>query len=89
LYAHHELEDLARRAPGFRYRAVLSEADAAWTGRRGWVHDAVLEDMRSLDGYDIYAAGPPAMIEAVRLTFPARGADERRLFFEAFDWSGV
>jgi CDP-4-dehydro-6-deoxyglucose reductase len=89
LYAHLELEDLARRAPGFRYCAVLSEADAAWTGRRGWVHDAVLEDMRSLDGYDIYAAGPPAMIEAVRQTFPARGADERRLFFEAFDWSGV
>ena len=44
LYAHEELEELARRAPAFRYEAVLSEPGAAWVGRRGWVHEAVLQE---------------------------------------------
>src|SRR5260370_1162502 len=44
LYAHEQLEELIRRAPALRYQAVLSEPCAAWAGRRGLVHEAVLQD---------------------------------------------
>jgi CDP-4-dehydro-6-deoxyglucose reductase len=87
LYAHEELLDLVRRAPAFRYQAVLSEPGAAWSGRRGWVHEAVLQDFGDLTATDIYASGPPAMIAAVRGEFSRRGADPARLFFDSFDWA--
>lgn len=86
LYAHRELEDLARQAPNFRYRAVLSEPSSAWQGRRGWVHEAVLRDLERLAATDIYASGPPAMIAALRREFELRGADAARLFSDSFDY---
>jgi CDP-4-dehydro-6-deoxyglucose reductase, E3 len=87
LYAHGELEDLARHAAGFRYVPVLSEPSPEWRGRRGWVHDAVLADAPRLEGCDVYASGPPAMIEAVRREFGRRGALPSRLFFDSFDYA--
>jgi CDP-4-dehydro-6-deoxyglucose reductase len=87
LYAHDELLDLVRRAPALRYEAVLSEPSAAWKGRRGWVHEAVLHDFERLDAPDIYASGPPAMIAAVRGEFARYGADPARLFFDSFDYA--
>jgi CDP-4-dehydro-6-deoxyglucose reductase len=87
LYAHAELLELVRRAPALRYEAVLSEPSAAWAGRRGWVHEAVLQDFESLAETDIYASGPPAMIAAVREEFARCGADPARLFFDSFDYA--
>jgi len=87
LYAHGELKELERRAPAFRYEAVLSEPSAAWAGRRGWVHEAVLHDFERLSATDIYASGPPDMIAAVRSEFARHGADPARLFFDSFDYA--
>ena len=81
LYAHATLEALAGYVP------VLSEASSAWAGRRGWVHEAVLEDIPDLARYDVYAAGPPAMIGAVRRDFPLRGVAPERLYFDSFDYA--
>jgi CDP-4-dehydro-6-deoxyglucose reductase len=87
LYAHDELEALARRRPNFRYHPVLSEPSASWQGRGGWVHEAVLRDIERLDAADIYASGPPAMIAVLRPQFIIRGADPARLFFDSFDYA--
>jgi CDP-4-dehydro-6-deoxyglucose reductase len=87
LYADAELRDLERRTPGFRYRPVLSAGDESWSGRRGLVHEAVLGDFETLNRFDVYASGPPAMIDAVRRAFPARGADPSRLYFDSFDYA--
>ena len=74
-------------ALGQRYVPVLSEPAPEWRGRRGFVHEAVLEDIDDLREYDVYAAGPPAMIAAVRRDFAARGAAAHRLFFDSFDYA--
>lgn len=87
LYAHAALEDLARRAAGLRYVAVLSEASPTWLGRRGWVHEAVIRDIDRLDRYEVYASGPPAMIAAVRREFGLRGVPAARIFFDSFDYA--
>jgi CDP-4-dehydro-6-deoxyglucose reductase, E3 len=94
LYAHDLLEKLAgrsgapaARAARFRYVPVLSEPSPAWDGARGWVHEAVLESLGDLDKYDVYAAGPPAMIAAVRREFGRRGVEASRLFFDSFDYA--
>jgi CDP-4-dehydro-6-deoxyglucose reductase len=87
LYAHAALESLAQRVPGFRYVPVLSEPSAAWRGPSGFVHEAVLAQVADLARRDVYASGPPAMIEAVRREFAARGVDPSRLWFDSFDYA--
>jgi CDP-4-dehydro-6-deoxyglucose reductase len=87
LYAREELEGLARRHSQLRFRPVLSEPGATWPGRSGWVHEAVLRDLGSLEGRDIYASGPPAMIDALRRDFVLHGAAPERLFFDSFDYA--
>ncbi len=75
LYDDAWLRALAARHPQFRYVGVTSEL----------VHEAVLRDVADLGSYDVYAAGPPAMIDAVRHELPGRGADPARIFFDSFD----
>jgi CDP-4-dehydro-6-deoxyglucose reductase len=88
LYAHAALEDLAARPPArLRYVPVLSEPSPEWPGSRGFVHEAVLKDIDALDTYDVYAAGPPAMIAGVRKEFGRRGVAAGRLFFDSFDYA--
>jgi CDP-4-dehydro-6-deoxyglucose reductase, E3 len=87
VYARTVLEQLAQDAAAFHYHVVLSAPGGGWTGRRGFVHDAVLEDYGTLAGRDIYASGPPAMIEAVRARFIERGAAPDRLYFDSFDYA--
>lgn len=87
LYAHAELESMARTAEGFRYLPVLSEPPAGWSGLTGFVHEAVLGHIERLEGYEVYASGPPAMVDAIRREFPSRGADPSRLYFDSFDYA--
>ncbi len=92
LYAQATLEDLARRASQLRpaamnYVPVLSEPSSEWQGCRGWVHEAALQNIHDLHNYDVYAAGPPAMIEALRREFSQRGVASDRLFFDSFDYA--
>jgi CDP-4-dehydro-6-deoxyglucose reductase len=100
LYAHATLEELARRRAGLspaggkvglqarlRYVPVLSEPSPEWRGARGFVHEAVMRDIHDLQRYDVYAAGPPAMIAAVRDEFGRRGVAANRLFFDSFDYA--
>jgi CDP-4-dehydro-6-deoxyglucose reductase len=87
LYAQAALESLARRTPGFRYVPVLSEPSPSWQGLAGLVHEAVLAQVADLARHDVYASGPPAMIEAVRREFTARGVESSRLWFDSFDYA--
>jgi CDP-4-dehydro-6-deoxyglucose reductase len=80
----------ARRYPRFHFTAVLSESSATEAGehrRLGWVHEAVLADHPDLTGLEVYAAGPPAMIEAIRTAFPRHGLNPERLYFDSFDYA--
>jgi CDP-4-dehydro-6-deoxyglucose reductase len=80
----------ARRYPRFHFTAVLSESSATEAGehrRLGWVHEAVLADHPNLAGVEVYAAGPPAMIEAIRAAFPRHGLNPERLYFDSFDYA--
>ncbi|HYL71814.1 MAG TPA: 2Fe-2S iron-sulfur cluster-binding protein [Candidatus Dormibacteraeota bacterium] len=71
------------------FTAVLSEATRAEAAhqRTGWVHEAVLADHPDLSAFEIYTAGPPAMIEAMRASFPRHGLPAQRLYFDSFDYA--
>ncbi|MCW8886172.1 MAG: FAD-binding oxidoreductase [Motiliproteus sp.] len=55
-----------------------------WGGRRGLAHQAVLEDFPSLSGFDVYACGSPAMIDAARNDFQTAGLSIDRFYADAF-----
>ncbi len=71
----------------FGFVPVLSEPDADWPGRRGWVHEAVVQDCPDLSGHDVYMAGPPPMIVAARAAFLAAGLPPAQLFYDSFEYA--
>ena len=89
LYEEGQVLEWVRRHPQLTFTAVLSEAtpSEATHHRVGWVHEAVLADHPQLAGYEVYAAGPPAMIEALRASFPRHGLKPERLYFDSFDYA--
>ncbi|HTD10498.1 MAG TPA: 2Fe-2S iron-sulfur cluster-binding protein [Steroidobacteraceae bacterium] len=89
LYEQALVLEWVRRYPQLTFTAALSEADAAEAAhtRVGWVHDAVLADYPDLTPFEVYAAGPPAMIEALRASFPRHGLAPERLHFDSFDYA--
>ena len=89
LYEQPRMLEWMQRHPQLSFTAVLSEATTteAAHGRAGLVHEAVLADHRDLSAFEVYAAGPPAMIEAIRTAFPAHGLPAERLYFDSFDYA--
>ncbi len=74
LYLHDWALQAAADLPWLRYIPVLSEPQPAddWTGRTGFVHQAVMADLPDLSGHQVYACGAPAMVDAARRDFSAR-----------------
>lgn len=76
--------------PNVTFIPVLSDpgpADA-WPGRTGLVHRAVMDDFRDLSGYQVYACGAPAMIDAARRDFTAeRNLPPDEFFADSFTYA--
>ena len=74
----------------FTFIPVLSmpEPGDDWPGRTGLVHEAVLEDFDDLSGYQVYACGGPAMIDAARAAFVStRGLPPDEFFADSFTYA--
>jgi len=74
------------------YKPVLSKPSSAdekenWQGRTGFVYEAVVNDFDSLAGFDVYMAGPPAMINASKKAFIEKGLPEDQLFSDSFEFA--
>ncbi len=68
LYQHAWCEQAAAEMPNLRYVPVLSEplTEDAWSGRTGFVHQAVMADWPDLSGHQVYACGAPVMVQAAQ-----------------------
>lgn len=76
-------EQWALKYPHIKSHVVISD-DEQWIGRRGFVHQAVLNDFDKLDKFMVYACGAPAMINIARKTFFEKGLDEHSFIADAF-----
>ncbi len=77
----------AQEHAGFEFVPVLSEpaAQDAWDGRTGLVHQAVMQDLPDLSGYQVYACGAPVMVDAARADFVAScGLPEEEFYADSF-----
>jgi CDP-4-dehydro-6-deoxyglucose reductase/ferredoxin-NAD(P)+ reductase (naphthalene dioxygenase ferredoxin-specific) len=74
---------LAARHENLRFTPVLSEA-AEGRYRTGFVSDALALDLRDLDGWKAYVAGPPAMVEATMDVATKAGLNPGNLYADVF-----
>ena len=77
----------AEEQPNFTYVPVLSDAtpEDAWTGRTGFVHQAVMQDLPDLSSHRVYACGAPVMVDSARADFTARcGLPADSFYADAF-----
>lgn len=80
---------LARAAelPWLRYIPVISNAlpEDGWSGRTGFVHQAVLDDFADLSGHQVYACGAPIVVDSARAAYSAqRGLPPEEFFADSF-----
>jgi CDP-4-dehydro-6-deoxyglucose reductase, E3 len=89
LYRDESIRGWTAGHANFRYTPVLSEPlpGEPWTGRTGWVHEAVIADYPDLSGVDVYASGPPPMIAALKKAAAAHGLPDDQLFFDSFEFA--
>ena len=76
-----------REREDFRYTPVLSDPDADWDGRRGFVHEAVLEDHPDMSPFEVYLAGPPVMVQAGLEGFRRAGLGPEHMYSDAFEYA--
>ena len=85
LYLRDWADAAAARLPWLRFVPVLSEPDADWSGRTGFVHQAVMADLPDLSGHQVYACGAPVMVQSAQRDFVAAcGLPEEEFFADAF-----
>ena len=89
LYLNEIATQWAEKYPHITYTPVLSEIDNLenWSGRTGYVHEAVIEDYSDLSDHDVYACGPPPMIDAIVSVFPEHHLREGSLFSDSFEFA--
>jgi CDP-4-dehydro-6-deoxyglucose reductase len=87
LYMHDLALNTASRMPNIRYVPVLSEpaVDDAWSGRTGFVHQAVMHDHPNLMNHQVYACGAPIMVESAQHDFVVKcGLPDDEFYADSF-----
>jgi len=86
LYQDAWAREQATQLPQLTYVPVISDAlpEDGWSGRTGFVHQAVLADHPDLSGFEVYACGAPIVIESARRDYAAAGLPADAFYADAF-----
>ncbi|MGI3899290.1 MAG: 2Fe-2S iron-sulfur cluster-binding protein [Janthinobacterium lividum] len=84
LYLDKELRSLSVNWPGLTYVPLVGNPRTNWTGRRGRLQRAVLDDIPDLSKFDVYACGSPQMVEDVRCALSGQGLQPARFLADSF-----
>ncbi len=89
LYLANLAQKWDKHIPNFHFIPVLSEPSDEKTEkmRTGYVHKAILEDFpEGFSNFDVYASGPPVMVNAIFDAFKPNGLTEENYFSDAFEY---
>jgi CDP-4-dehydro-6-deoxyglucose reductase len=86
LYMNDWVQEQLAQMPHLRYVPVVSNAipEDAWTGRTGFVHQAVLQDHPDLSGFQVYACGAPIVVESAQRDYGSAGLPAEEFFADSF-----
>jgi len=89
LFKLDDIAELVEMYPLLEFIPVLSHVDdtADWAGERGFVHESVERRLKELDldgEGDVYACGPPPMIDALSPVLFMNDFESERIFIDKF-----
>jgi CDP-4-dehydro-6-deoxyglucose reductase len=86
LYLDAWIKTKLTEMPQLRYVPVISDAlpEDAWSGRTGFVHQAVLQDLPDLCAYQVYACGAPIMVDSARAAYAQAGLPDDEFYADSF-----
>ena len=86
LYLNDWVQAQLATMPHLQYVPVISDAlpEDAWTGRTGFVHQAVLQDTPNLSGHEVYACGAPIVVDSARRDYTQAGLSSDDFYADAF-----
>lgn len=87
LYMDDLIKQWVKTYPNLKYTPVLSDNTNDWQGDSGFVHEIVSKTYANFAKYDVYASGPPIMIDAVRDRLLEKGMNPERFFFDSFEFA--
>lgn len=88
LYLDQLVKKWQQQYPGLNYTPVVSEPNnQSWSGATGFVHQTVAASFASFANFDVYASGPPIMVDAVRTALLEKGMKEENYRFDSFDFA--
>lgn len=70
--------------PNSQMHVLLSQPEAGFTGRKGYVQDAVLADFKQFDDCAVYACGSIKMIESAKEALLKSGLTSNKFHSDAF-----
>jgi CDP-4-dehydro-6-deoxyglucose reductase len=86
LYMNDWVNSKVAEMPNFSYVPVISDAlpEDAWSGRTGFVHSAVLQDIPDMSGHQVYACGAPIVIDSAQAAYTKAGLPEDEFYADSF-----
>lgn len=89
LYMAEGAERWARENARIQFTPVVEEPvpESGWEGRTGLVTHAVVEDYPDLQNHEVYASGPPAMVEAAARLYVSHGLPHEHMYSDAFTFA--
>ena len=86
LYMHDWVQSKVAEMPNLSYIPVISDAlpEDAWSGRTGFVHRAVLQDITNLSAHQVYACGAPIVVDSAQADYIAAGLPADEFYADSF-----
>ena len=86
LYLNDWVQAQLASMPNLTYIPVVSDAlpQDGWTGRTGFVHQAVLQDTPDMSGLEVYACGAPIVVDSARADYTQAGLSNDDFYADAF-----
>lgn len=86
LYLNEWVQAQLALMPHLTYVPVISDAwpEDQWTGRTGFVHQAVLQDTPNLSDHEVYACGAPIVVDSARADYTQAGLPSEAFYADAF-----
>jgi CDP-4-dehydro-6-deoxyglucose reductase len=86
LYMAAWVEAKLTEMPNLRFVPVISDAlpEDGWTGRTGFVHLAVLQDLPDLSACQVYACGAPIVVDSAKAAYTQAGLPEEEFYADSF-----
>jgi NAD(P)H-flavin reductase/quinol-cytochrome oxidoreductase complex cytochrome b subunit len=84
LYMIDLVESWQREHANFTVTPVLSGSGNNWPGRKGLVHEVMLEDTPDLSGHEVYVCGSVQMVDTAVPAFLAHGLSQEACVSDAF-----